>query len=329
MKNHFYYPRRCRSRGLTLVELLVAMVAGLFLMAGVIQIFLSNKSAYRTLEGLSRAQENGRIAIELLARDARMAGFWGCTKNPVKIHLDNDDAGYIDFANGISGTDGGTGDPPASDRVVFRGASGQGYPARSGDHRDDTIAICGNSGSAINDNDNVLVSNCADGDIFRVTNSPSGSVCDSTNTIEHGGKELSVIYDNSLYGNAFDGSDAYLYLPRQVEYRIEQGVGGEPALFRAIDGGTGQEMVDGVENLQILYGQDTDDPTDGSVNSYVPAGAVSDWGAVVSIRVAVVTRSYLDNATSQPQEYSIFGTDYMPNDRRFRQVYTATFAVRN
>jgi len=46
-------------------------------MAGVIQIFLSAKQAYRLQENLSRLQENGRFAMDFITKDVRMAGYAG------------------------------------------------------------------------------------------------------------------------------------------------------------------------------------------------------------------------------------------------------------
>lgn len=63
------------QRGLTLVELMVAMAVSLLLLAGVIQIFLSSKQSYRLQEGFSRLQENGRFAVDVLTLNVRHAGF--------------------------------------------------------------------------------------------------------------------------------------------------------------------------------------------------------------------------------------------------------------
>ena len=64
-----------RQRGISLVEIMVALLLSLFLMGGVIQIYLSSKQTYRTQEGNSRLQENGRFAMEILSRQIRMAGY--------------------------------------------------------------------------------------------------------------------------------------------------------------------------------------------------------------------------------------------------------------
>lgn len=63
------------QKGLTLIEIMVAITISLALLAGVIQIMIGNKVTYRTLDSLSRLQENSRAATEILLRDIRMAGF--------------------------------------------------------------------------------------------------------------------------------------------------------------------------------------------------------------------------------------------------------------
>jgi type IV pilus assembly protein PilW len=63
------------QKGMTLVEIMIAMLIGVFLTAGVLQIFISAKQAYKLQENLSRLQENGRIAMDLISKDVRMAGY--------------------------------------------------------------------------------------------------------------------------------------------------------------------------------------------------------------------------------------------------------------
>ncbi len=67
-----------RQSGVSMVELLVATAVGLFLTAGIIQLFVSSSQAYRSEEGFARLQENGRYALELITRELRMHGNMGC-----------------------------------------------------------------------------------------------------------------------------------------------------------------------------------------------------------------------------------------------------------
>lgn len=61
--------------GLSIVELLVALVISMLLMTGVVQVFLASKQTYASNEAASRLQENGRFALEFIAQSARHAGY--------------------------------------------------------------------------------------------------------------------------------------------------------------------------------------------------------------------------------------------------------------
>lgn len=64
-----------RQAGLTLIELMVAILLGLIVLVVVGQIYLSGRQSYRTQTGFSDMQEAGRFALYFLQRDIRMAGF--------------------------------------------------------------------------------------------------------------------------------------------------------------------------------------------------------------------------------------------------------------
>ncbi|HEY5851672.1 MAG TPA: prepilin-type N-terminal cleavage/methylation domain-containing protein [Lysobacter sp.] len=58
-------------RGVTLVELMVAMLIGLLVTVGAVGIFMTNRKSYAATESLGRVQEGARMAFELMARDIR------------------------------------------------------------------------------------------------------------------------------------------------------------------------------------------------------------------------------------------------------------------
>ncbi len=65
---------RVRQAGLSLIELMISVVLGLLLVAGAMQIFLSNTQAFRLQDNISGAQESGRLALEIVLADLRRAG---------------------------------------------------------------------------------------------------------------------------------------------------------------------------------------------------------------------------------------------------------------
>lgn len=64
--------------GFGLVELMVSILLGLMVVVAASAIFLANKRTYTATEGLSRVQENSRVAFELMSRDIREASGNGC-----------------------------------------------------------------------------------------------------------------------------------------------------------------------------------------------------------------------------------------------------------
>lgn len=67
-------------------------------------------------------------------------------------------------------------------------------------------------------------------------------------------------------------------------YTIEEGASGGPSLFRSVNG-VSQELVEGIENLQVLYGEDTDD--DFVPNYYVDASSVVDMEQAINVKFTV------------------------------------------
>jgi type IV pilus assembly protein PilW len=73
-----YRIRRNHTTGLTLVELLVAVTLGAIILAGAVTLFVNNRDTYKTTNELSRLQETARYALDMMVKDIRMAGYFGC-----------------------------------------------------------------------------------------------------------------------------------------------------------------------------------------------------------------------------------------------------------
>ena len=67
-----------KQSGLSLIELMIALLLGTFLTVGLVQIFSSNSQSFRVVEASARAQESGRFGADILSRALRNAGFYGC-----------------------------------------------------------------------------------------------------------------------------------------------------------------------------------------------------------------------------------------------------------
>jgi len=120
---------RVAERGMSLVELLVAMVVGLLMMAYIAQVLISANSAYALQEELARIQERGRFAAQFVAQGVRRADNWGCGGTKDKV-TDTAYAGNLGTEEAITADDANdydpaaataSPDPPAADRIVIRG----------------------------------------------------------------------------------------------------------------------------------------------------------------------------------------------------------------
>jgi type IV pilus assembly protein PilW len=135
-------------------------------------------------------------------------------------------------------------------------------------------------------------------------------------------------------------------------FYIALGASGSPALFqRAAEWDLAaedyinsnaqppQELVDGIESMQILYGVDTGD--DGTADTYVTADAVPSWIQVVSVQISLLARSAnvtgdAADLTDDTNTYVLAGPDAANgvtidplDDKRRRRVFTTTVQLRN
>lgn len=109
------------ERGFSIVELMIALLLGVILLGGVIQVFLSSRQTYSANEAMSRMQENGRFALEFIARSARLAGYIEPTLaagKPLPLVPDSDQCSEVPSSEKASlCSSNGTGS--ASDTISF------------------------------------------------------------------------------------------------------------------------------------------------------------------------------------------------------------------
>lgn len=334
------------QQGMTLIEIMIALLIGAFLLGGVIQIFVNTKQTYRMQEGLSRMQENGRFAMEFLSKDIRMAGFMGCSSssppnviidpknpnpNPTPSTLNSGSAravfGNDNVANNWnnSACSGSNSCIAGTDAITyFFGGSCGGNLTGNMASENANIQISNSNTCNFSQYDVVIISDCSSTDIFIAT-TVSGGI--GIETIAHASNQNT---DNKL-SKAY-GPDAEVYKFNSTTYFIRAGASGQPALWRldnstAVGGSNPVELIEGIENMQITYGVDTN--TDSTPNYYISANNVSnvDWPKVVSVRITLTARTIDDNLAAQTRNYTFNGA--ATSDRRLQRVFNSTIAIRN
>lgn len=94
--------------------------------------------------------------------------------------------------------------------------------------------------------------------------------------------------------------------------------------------GVAKDVIDGVESMQIVYGEDTDG--DATANIYRKASVVANWSQVVSVRLGLVLRTERAIRTDDDtNSYDLPGGDLFDpvDDRLLRRVFTTTITLRN
>jgi type IV pilus assembly protein PilW len=329
--------RRSRQDGLSLIELMVAMVISLFLLAGVIQIFIGSKQSYRVNEGLSRLQENARYAFDRIAQDLNASGYMGCNDSRgVDVNgdllltnaLSDTTTAAYDFTSPLDGAEG-TG-PNGSDTInIRRAVTSSAVPlAAPMDSTTSTILLDDTHPNyqGLEQWQLMAISDCNSSSIFMITNDPAASA----GVIEHAPGDVSPVGSSNegqsnatttitsvgyndlkaRYGS-LEASEATSFRVATTSYNIRTSDSGT-GLSLALNG---DELVEGVQDLQVLYGLDTDGTP--GVERYVPAGPV--LTAAGMNQVAAVKLTLVLNMPSGVQV----------DGQAVTKVVTQTFRLRN
>lgn len=273
--------KAARQTGLSLIELMIAITLSSLLMLGVVQIFLSSKATYTSNQALSAIQESGRFAIELLARDIRNTGYKGqCLSVPIN-HLDNGSSSLWSLhGEPLRGWDDGAPDFISSDiaagsHVLFvqfaaGGTDVNGAVGNSASNN--TLELGSELDAPIVSGDAVLISDGLGCDLFENTNAADDAIAKA---------------DGGNWSYDYTGEFEVLTF-QSLAYYVAEDEEGVSTLYRSrvkpdLTGELKEALVPGVASLSIEYGM----ATDGAVNNYVAASAVTSWTDVAAIKLAL------------------------------------------
>jgi type IV pilus assembly protein PilW len=316
------------NRGFSLVELMVALLITLILLAGIGQIFLSSKKSFVIQDSLGRMQENGRYAMETVAQDVRRAGFWGGNADITAIK--DYTPGGVSNGNKVDTDDGTCTDANwarmLTHRIFGKDDTRAGYTCLPSDttHKGDILVlryaapweVGGVTTPTYEDDQYYLRSSLFEGQLFEGKNQASVPVIDApavrtAELVSHG----YFIHDSPTVPDKCPTA------------------GKVPSLYRMslVNGAlASEEIAYGVDDFQVQYGVDTDG--DNSVDSFVDAPAAGDatWGKVIAARVWLLVRAECpETGFTNESTYTMAGTDYTPGDKYRRQLYTSTIRLRN
>lgn len=324
------------ASGFTLIELMVALLLGLIVIAGVVSVFLANQRTYRTNEALGDVQDSSRTAFELMARDIRQAGLTGCDNSGRVSNVLNNGSvkkgAAADWwatwdsttSNVIHGYDHTQNDAAASspsrsagtDSLQLIGISDLGVTVSTNTTTSAQFTVNGTP-SGLVAGDVLVVCNPNHAAIFQATAVAGTTITYASGTGSPGNCSTGLGYPTSCTtANNYQFSpNALLAKLSGVDWYIGTNAANTSSLFRkglentlGVPTPTSEEMVRGVTGMTISYHE-----TGGT--SFNAATGVTNWGLVDAVRVTLAVQSTDQTA----------GVDVKPITRTF----TTTTTLRN
>lgn len=317
--------RPSAQHGLTLVELMVSLTIGLFLVVGLSALLASMSSSRSELDKSSRQIENGRYASQILSDEISHAGYYGALANAPASPTSEPD-------------------PCSTSLTVVKEAIGlpvQGY------------AGAASSGlSCLNNykpNTAVLVVRRANTSILGFTSGVfniqvSGCSGDTAPFVVAAASSAFTLHKNTSPGcipiTSAPAADITPYLTRiffvsACSLLTSGGACNDsvPTLKR-IDvspgGTTTTALVEGIENIQFEYGVDTTTPGDGVPDSYVAAPTFAQWPDVMTVRAHILARNIEQTAGyADTKTYALGPVSVTPGGAYKRHAYTELVRINN
>jgi type IV pilus assembly protein PilW len=304
------------QHGMTLVELMISLVIGLTVIAGISSLFLQMQKSHRLQHALSMMTDESSYVQEVLQKEIRRTGGLRSRSDvngsadriflPHTDVLDSDallaSGGSLDFA-ASEYIKGDVLAATGNDAFILR------YQLLDANDLSDSAQSNGNSPCT----QNALL---ADGDDPAVQ--------------EHVVSVFFYLHNNILSCNAQRASQQInLGLAEICAANCTSTTNFTPDPdLPAVD------LINDVEKIAISYGVQIADTSTTPVTytyyytdaAHVPNGA---WENVVSIRLSVVVKSADDYLIDPPMSYSLNGINYTATDHRLYKTFTTTIALRN
>jgi type IV pilus assembly protein PilW len=321
---------RAQLQGLSLVELMLAVALSSFIIAGIIQVVLSNQKAFYLTESMVRVQESGRFTLNFIANDLRQSGSYGCTptldvvsQNIQSFTVNMTDINAIQttatgtFENSNDGADGGTDAFDEPDQLALFKLNRNSATLGAGILPTTTLSM--SPEGDFRAGDYVLVSNCEVADLIQLG-------AGTTNT--------QMVSASNQFRYSFFARQDNRSTINEIEHRVFS-VNGDDELTLSVNGAGAQVLLGGVENIQYKYGVDSNGDL---VPDYfddikeIPADRIDD---IIAVNISVLTVSgrlsegAVEAVTSSPQTITFNEKTLTMTDNRLHKVFETTVILRN
>lgn len=315
-----------REQGRSLVEIMIALTIGMVILIAISSLFIGNRQSFRANDDKTRLDEEGRLALSLMAFHIRMAGYGTMLTSNEKYVADND-PNPANFNKNYPATYTSYSDRRTGSSVnAIRGCAG-GFA----DTAANVSAIACAAGTS---SDAFLVRYVVDQNIIATGGAVPTDCLGST-----------VILSPAIPEEKGRPGAAQYYLIENRFFVQNNATTGNPELYCQGNGATPpdppganlqnapQPIAENVETMKITYGlSSVGSATVQNVNRFLTADMMTagDWENVVSVRICIVVRSANDNIATAKQAYrDCNDNQVVATDRRLRGVFSTTVAIRN
>ena len=318
-----------RSKGFSLIELLISMTIGLVIVGAALAAYLGASGAGKVAEAQSRMNEDGQAALNILTQQLRMAG-----NNPNQV-----DRVGLSRQNPVYGTTTFTTSPGTFTTSFFsiRGCDDRfsNITATTATNLDALTCAAGTSTLP----DSIAVN--YEADRYNTIPTSAGLPTDCLgNAISIVTATFPITTPTSATSGTYTVADNRFFVGTSTAIV-------SPTLYCKGNGGaaSAQPLVENIEDMQFTYGtvSTATTSTTATVAGYLradqvaslattPADDATRWGKVLSIRICVLVRS---EAFSAPDAASARYDDCQGNrnvaapDLRLRRAYSTTVVLRN
>lgn len=265
-------PARQAASSLWLVETLATVLVGLFLLAGIVQLAATRAADQHHESALMRRQAEGRTALEAVARELRMAGYAGCARLADLIRGNPDG-----LPRGFAAAEPIGGETRIGAHNAFGAVAGtdvlrvRRLSVRAATLGEDMSTPAG------------VIPIAAVPEGFDAGGPLAIADCDGIDFFSAAAVSATGLQPRSPLAKSYRAGSRVM-APRELTFFIGRNAAGRPTLRRA--GHRPAELLEGVADMEILYGEDTDG--DGPPDRYRDATAVATWSRVRSVRVALL-----------------------------------------
>lgn len=356
LKNH-----TCTQAGLSLIELMIAMVLGIVVVGGCISIFSGVVRSSSLNQTVSTLQSKARFAIDMIGRDVRSAGFIGCpSPQDAELNIATTNAPTSNLAqSAITGAvvgastwmpavpDGFTlpddiGKPVEGTQALsmqfarFQG----GALASNMSSRGSSIELADPLGVSVFSGDLMIISDCTRADLFEVSSVSGPESGKTIQPVDSLAKAyvVSAEFPQNTRAMLFTSSIYYIGNTQRVTERGDLVYSLYQQTYPYSNANPPLELIEGVDQMQLEFGVRL---VSDSIVYIQPDNAAFNASAIETVRIGLLMSSLKRFSSIDPDRvYTLAGRSVVPDsaaatdatypaDNRMRMPFNATFSVRN